>query len=51
MMRLRVATRRRALTGRLPLQCVRQERTSSSGRGLLRRYLRLVGVPARLAAA
>ena len=48
-MRLRVATRRRALKGSLPLECVRQELTSYSGLGLLRSAQ--VGLPVRLGAA
>jgi hypothetical protein len=38
-MRLSIATRRRALKGRLPFQFGRQELTSYSSLGLLCRYL------------
>jgi hypothetical protein len=50
-MRLSVASLRRMIKGKLPIEFVRQELTSYSGLELLRRYLRQHDLPRRLRAA
>ena len=50
-MRLSVASLRRMVKGKLPIEFVHQELTSYSGLELLRRYLRQLDLPCRLRAA
>ena len=50
-MRLSVASLRRMIKGKLPVEFVHQELTSYSGLELLRRYLRQLDLPRRLHAA
>src|SRR5216684_6782060 len=51
LMRLSVASLRRMIKGKLPVEFVHQELTSYSGLELLRRYLRQHDLPRRLRAA
>src|SRR2546428_5951780 len=51
LMRLRVASLRRMIKGKLHVEFVRQELTSYSGLEVLRRYLRQRELPRRLRAA
>jgi len=50
-MRVRVASLRRMIKGKLPVEFVREESTSCHGLQLLRRYLRQRDLPRRLRAA